>query len=71
MHHLKDSVNLQVEDLIVFGRPVGALVLGHLLPLLVGQVRSDQAHLHERLERLRLRPLQVVRSNNYKTNILC
>lgn len=56
----------QVERFVVLWRPVGVLVLGLLLPLLVGQVRPDQVHLHQRLERLDLGPPEIVSGNDWK-----
>ena len=51
---------LQVEYFVVLGRPVGVLGLGDLAPLLVREVRPDEADLDEGLERLHLGPPQVV-----------
>lgn len=56
---------LQVEDFVVLGRPAGILGLGHLPPLLVGQVRPDEANLDKRLERLHLGPPQIVSGNDF------
>ena len=57
---------LQVEDFVVLGRPAGVLGLGHLPPLLVGQMRPDEADLDERLERLHLGPPQIVGGDDWK-----
>ena len=57
---------LQVEDFVVLWRPAGVLGLGHLPPLLVGEVRPDEANLDEGLESLHLGPPQVVGGNDWK-----
>ncbi len=60
----KDLLNLQVKNLIVLWRPVGVLVLGSLLPLLVCQMRADKVNFDKWLERLDLWPLEIVGSDN-------
>lgn len=61
------SGHLQVERLIVFGRPVVRLGLGRHLALLVLQIGSDQVDLDERPEHARLDlPLQVVGGHHCK-----
>ena len=58
------SKGLQVEDFVVLGRPAGVLGLGHLPPLLVGQVRPDEANLDKGLEGLHFGPSKVVGGHN-------
>ena len=56
--------DVQVESLVEFGRPVARLALGGHFAFLVGEMRSDEVDLDERLEHARRLPAEVVCGQN-------
>ncbi len=66
MHKYIRMLYLQTERLIVLRRPIGILVLGFHLPLLVSKMGTNQINFNQWLESLDTRPLEVISSNNCK-----